>query len=68
LFSYVLRAGNAPATLGAIGILRRVIERLRAALPRARLLVRLDGGFASGEIFGVLAVGVREIASEGGVA
>ncbi len=51
LFSYVLRPGNAPATLGAIGILRRVIERLRAAFPRARLLVRLDGGFASGEIF-----------------
>jgi hypothetical protein len=46
LFSYLLRAGNAPAKQGAIGILDRVIERLRAAFPRARILVRLDGGFA----------------------
>ena len=50
LFTYVLRAGNAPAKLGATGILARVIERLRAAFPKARLLVRLDGGFASPEM------------------
>lgn len=47
LFCYVLRAGNAPAKQGAIGILDRMIERLRTAFPRARILVRLDGGFAS---------------------
>jgi DDE family transposase len=46
LFTYVLRAGNAPAKLGAMGILARVFERLRKAFPKARLLVRLDGGFA----------------------
>jgi Transposase DDE domain group 1 len=46
LFCYVLRAGNAPAKQGAIGILDRVIERVRAAFPNARILVRLDGGFA----------------------
>ena len=46
LFCYVLRAGNAPAKQGAIGILKRVIGRLRAAFPKARILVRLDGGFA----------------------
>jgi len=46
LFCYVLRAGNAPAKQGAIGILDRVIERVRAAFPQARILVRLDGGFA----------------------
>ena len=46
LFCYVLRAGNAPAKQGAIGILDRVIERVRAAFPKARILVRLDGGFA----------------------
>lgn len=46
LFCYVLRAGNAPARQGAIGILRRIIERLRAAFSKARILVRLDGGFA----------------------
>ncbi|MGH8326298.1 MAG: IS1380 family transposase, partial [Steroidobacteraceae bacterium] len=46
LFCYVLRPGNAPAKQGAIGILERVIERLRAAFPKAQILVRLDGGFA----------------------
>lgn len=51
LFAYVLRAGNAPAKLGAIGILRRVLQRLRAAFPQARVLVRLDGGFAAAELF-----------------
>jgi len=54
LFTYVLRPGNAPATRGAIGILGRLLERLREAFPRARVLVRLDGGFASGEIFDFL--------------
>lgn len=34
LFCYVLRPGNAPAKLGAIGILDRVIEQLRAPSPR----------------------------------
>jgi DDE family transposase len=54
LLAYVLRPGNAPATRGAIGILRRLLERLRAAFPRARVLVRLDGGFAAGVIFDFL--------------
>ena len=50
LFTYVLRPGNAPATLGAIGILKRLLERLVEAFPNARILVRLDGGFASPQI------------------
>lgn len=50
LFCYVLRAGNAPAKQGAIGILDRIIEQLRAAFPKARILVRLDGGFAGPEL------------------
>jgi hypothetical protein len=54
LFCYLLRPGNAPATRGAIGILARVLPRLRAAFPRARLRVRLDGGFAAPEIFDFL--------------
>lgn len=54
LFSYVLRAGNATAAVGAIGILSRLLPRLRAAFPGARLRVRLDGGFASAEIFAFL--------------
>lgn len=54
LFAYVLRPGNAPGTRGAIGILQRVLKGLREAFPRARVLVRLDGGFAAPEIFDFL--------------
>jgi hypothetical protein len=50
LFCYVLRAGNAPAKQGAIGILDRVIDKLRAAFPKARILVRLDGGYAGPQL------------------
>jgi len=46
-----LRPGTAPAKEGAIGILRRVIGGVRCRFLRARILVRLDGGFASPEIF-----------------
>jgi len=46
LFTAVLRPGNAPAKLGAVGILRRVIDRLRDAFPGVYIQVRLDGGFA----------------------
>ena len=44
LFAYVLRPGNANAKLGAIGILRRILERLGRGFPKAKVLVRLDGG------------------------
>lgn len=54
LFSYILRPGNAPAKQGAIGILERVIGRLRVAFPKARMLVRLDGGFAGPELLNFL--------------
>jgi hypothetical protein len=47
----VLRPGKAPASLGARGILRALLRKLRAAFPRARLRVRLDGGFASPQLF-----------------
>jgi hypothetical protein len=39
---------------GAIGILSRRLPRLRVAFPRARLRVRLDGGFATAEMFAFL--------------
>ncbi len=51
LFAYVLRLGNVGASVGAIGILSRLLPKLRAAFPRARLRVRLDGGFAAPQIF-----------------
>jgi len=54
LFAYVLRPGNATAAVGALGILSRLLPRLRAAFPRARLRVRLDGGYAAAEIFAFL--------------
>lgn len=50
LFTYVLRSGKAPAKLGALGILHRLLEKLTDAFPDAEILVRLDGGFASPEI------------------
>jgi len=47
LFTVVLRPGNAPASRGTIGILMRLLTRLRDAFPRTRFRVRLDGGFAT---------------------
>lgn len=54
LFTAMLRPGNAPAKLGAAAILRRVLERLRRAFPKARYFVRLDGGFACPEVLDFL--------------
>jgi hypothetical protein len=47
LVTAILRPGNAPATAGALGVLRRLFRKLRLAFPYATLRVRLDGGFAS---------------------
>lgn len=54
LVAAVLRPGNAPASLGALGLLRRLIERLNNAFPTTPLLIRLDGGFATPEILDFL--------------
>lgn len=54
LFAYVLRPGNVGAGVGALGILSRLLPRLRAAFPRARVRVRLDGGFAAAPLFAFL--------------
>jgi Transposase DDE domain group 1 len=50
LVAAVLRPGNAGGTAGALGVLRRLIEKLWPAFPGVRLRVRLDGGFATPEI------------------
>jgi hypothetical protein len=50
LVAAVLRRGNATGSLGALGILRRLIARVSDAFPKARIRVRLDGGFASPEV------------------
>lgn len=54
LFAAVLRSGTAPAWHGAIGILRRIIAQVRKAFPKAKLRVRLDGGFACPALFDFL--------------
>ena len=59
LCAAVLRPGNAPTKSGALALLQRIIGRLQERLPRARILVRLDGGFADAELLEFLdAVGV----------
>ena len=54
LCAAVLRLGKAVAADGTLGLLSRLLPLLRAAFPRARFLVRLDGGFATPEIFDFL--------------
>lgn len=46
----VLRPGNAKGSLGAIGILKRLVSRLRKTFPYATLYVRMDGAFATPEV------------------
>ena len=47
----VLRPGNASATRGARGLLRRLLDKLRAAFRTTTFRVRLDGGFAHPKLF-----------------
>jgi len=54
LVTAVLRPGNAPGSAGAVGLLRRLIERLTEAFPKAKIRVRLDGGFAAPEVLDFL--------------
>lgn len=54
LFTAVLRSGKAVASLGARGILRRVLRKLRCAFPGVRIRLRLDGGFADPELLDFL--------------
>ena len=51
LVTAILRPGNAHPTRGVLGLLRRLLGKLRVAFPHARLRVRLDGGFASPAVF-----------------
>jgi len=51
LIAPVLRPGNAKGSLGAVSILKRLLPRLRAAFPQAQIYVRMDGAFATPEVF-----------------
>ena len=54
LFTEVLRPGNAPAALGAIGILRRILKMIRRSFRKARLRIRRDGDFAHPDVLDFL--------------
>ena len=54
LCAAVLRHGKAVASEGGVALLARLLPLLRCAFPRARFLVRLDGGFASPALFDFL--------------
>ena len=51
LCAAVLRPGNAPTQRGTLAILTRLLQRLQQRFPKARILVRLDGGYAEPELF-----------------
>jgi hypothetical protein len=62
LVAAVLRSGRAPDKQGAIGILRRLIAKVRRRFPRTGIRVRLDGGFMSWEVLAFLdAAGVEYV-------
>ena len=56
LCAAALRPGNAPTQAGALTLLKRIVGHLQERFPRARILVRLDGGFAEPELFEFLDV------------
>jgi len=51
LFCYALRAGNVPAKKGLLGILKRLLPKLRNAFGKAKIRIRLDAGFTGPELF-----------------
>ena len=66
LVAAILRPGNVPATTGVRGVLKRLLPKLWAAFPRARVRVRLDGGFAAPETFDLLeTAGVEYVVAMG---
>lgn len=54
LLCALLRPGRAAAHVGLIPILRRLLPKIRRAFPRARICVRLDGGFGAPSVLDYL--------------
>jgi hypothetical protein len=54
LLAALLRRGDANAMLGCEGLLRRLVRRCREAFPEAKVRVRLDGAYATPEMFALL--------------
>jgi hypothetical protein len=46
LVTAVLRPGKAHASHGVVGILKRIVPRLRRAVPKAAIIIRADAGMA----------------------
>jgi len=66
LLCSVLRPGNSCAHAGFVGIAGRLIEEVRAFFPKARIIVRLDGGFGSPTVLNFLEeVGVEYVVGLG---
>jgi len=65
LVSAVLRPGNAHAARGAMGVLRRIIRRLKQRFPHAQIVVRGDSAFAVPRVLRMLEELDREL---GGIA
>ena len=51
LCAAALRPGNVPTAAGAVTLLQRIVGPLQDRFPKARILVRLDAGFAAPEVF-----------------
>jgi hypothetical protein len=54
LCAAVLRPGNVTAAAGAVGILRRLMALISGSFSKARIRVRLDGGFANPQLLAFL--------------
>ena len=54
LVAALLRRGTAHETEGGLAVLRRLVPALRTAFPQARILVRLDAGFAGAALLDLL--------------
>ena len=54
LCAALLRPGNVPASCGAVGLLKRLLTLVRISFPATRVLVRLDGGFATPKLLALL--------------
>jgi len=51
LLAFILRPGNLPAGRTAVGVLKRIKARLEKALPRTKVVLRGDSGFALPEVY-----------------
>ena len=50
----ILRPGDARAALGLVPLLERLLPKVRSSFPKARIRIRLDGGFGTPEVLDFL--------------